>query len=52
MDELENLIKVIRQGLTGSANITTTMINVQRDEVQKCLDSVIDTATNLMDEIT
>ncbi len=52
VDELENLIKVIRQGLTGSANITTTMINVQRDEVQKCLDSVIDTATNLMDEIT
>ena len=52
VDELENLIKVIRQGLTGSANITTTMINVQRDEVKKCLDSVIDTATNLMDEIT
>ncbi len=51
VDELGNLIKVIRQGLTSSANIITTMINVQRDEVKKCLDSVIDTATNLMDEI-
>ncbi len=52
VDELENQIKVIRQGLTGSENITTTMINVQRDKLQKSLDSVLDTATNLLDEIT
>ena len=52
VDELEDQIKVIRQGLTGSGNITTTMINVQRDKLKECLNSAIYTATNLLDEIT
>ncbi len=52
VDELEDQIKVIRQGLTSSENITTTIINIQRDKLKECLDSAVDTATNLLYEIT
>ncbi len=52
VEELDCSIKLIRKGITGTENMTTTTINIQRDELGRCLDSTIDVATNLLDEIT